>query len=252
MATNLPNESFVKIQIASDKSGKPKEFFLTRFQFEVLFFSIPVVLLWGFASTVILFKILYLSPSPPAVVTNVSTPSIHLGQQLETTKNHQDSLSRPAALIAKNETSTIGYGEKDSRADADKDVVAYRSFKVDDIFHVDLKVSQNSDAGVYTLDLAMQNLTGSEESGVFWVSVLAFNSLGEKIWLTPMPDVKINDMGQALSPERGQGFSFRNFRRSTFELAAPGVDVVKFDEVVIGFQRNGNSPAIAKVNLNSR
>lgn len=252
MATNLPNESFVKIQIASSKSGKPKEFFLTRLQFEVLFFSLPVVLLWGLASTIILIKILYISPPPPVVLTNESTLSTHLGQHTEATKNYQEALSRPGTLIGKNETSTIGQGDKDTRADAEKDVVAYRSFKVDDIFHIDLKVSQNSDSGVYALDLAMQNLTGSEESGIFWISVLAFNSLGEKIWLTPMPEVNINDMGQAVSPERGQAFSFRNFRRSTFDLGVPGVDVVKFDEVVIGFQRNGNSPAIAKVHLNSR
>jgi len=62
VATNSSSKYFVKIQIAATSNSSPKEFLLSRFQFELLFFSLPIIMLWGVISTLILFKTLYFDP----------------------------------------------------------------------------------------------------------------------------------------------------------------------------------------------
>ncbi len=275
MAANSSSKYFVKIQIAATSNSSPKEFLLSRFQFELLFFSLPIIMLWGVISTLILFKTLYFDPPvaplekahsltrqnhAPAVETNPLPTAIEESAQKKSIL--AESTEQPASLP------NLEANPKDNVASAVKEVVqgkqpsiisqpvirelAARSFRVDDIFDVDVSLSKRTSSSSYAMTIAMTNLKNATESGRYWISVLATTDNGKKVWLTPMPEVKINSSGQADQPGRGWAYAFRHFRKNSLELKNVKVKVARFDEVMIGFEREGNSPAIAKVQLIAR
>jgi len=283
--TNSSSKYFVKIQIAATRNSNPKEFLLSRLQFELLFFSIPVIFLWGVVSTLILVKTLYhdrpttaleKGPLPTRaghvqVVETVDSPRVV--QEIPTNKPIAAELKEDKSIAAelKEEEITPKSLEaltKDAEAPVAKvslpgqqlsqisrpliKELATRSFRVDDIFDVDISISKKSNAPSYAMTIAMTNLMSETESGRYWVSALATTDTGKKVWLTPMPEVKINSSGQAEQPKRGWAYAFRHFRKNSLELRNVKMKIVRFEEVMMGFERDGHSPAIAKVQLIAR
>jgi hypothetical protein len=275
VATNSSSKYFVKIQIAATSNSNPKEFLLSRFQFELLFFSLPIIVLWGLISTLILFKNLYFNPptatleKAPSLTQQNHAPVVDtnpLPTAIEESAQKKSILAESADLPAS--LQNLEANPKDTVASAVKEVVqekqtsiisqpairelAARSFRVDDIFDVDVSLSKRTSSSSYAMTIAMTNLKSATESGRYWISVLATTDTGKKVWLTPMPEVKINSSGQADQPRRGWAYAFRHFRKNSLELKNVKVKVARFDEVMIGFEREGNSPAIAKVQLIAR
>jgi hypothetical protein len=248
---------------------------LSRFQFELLFFSLPIIVLWGLISTLILFKNLYFNPptatleKAPSLTQQNHAPVVDtnpLPTAIEESAQKKSILAESADLPAS--LQNLEANPKDTVASAVKEVVqekqtsiisqpvirelAARSFRVDDIFDVDVSLSKRTSSSSYAMTIAMTNLKSATESGRYWISVLATTDTGKKVWLTPMPEVKINSSGQADQPRRGWAYAFRHFRKNSLELKNVKVKVARFDEVMIGFEREGNSPAIAKVQLIAR
>ena len=264
MGTNSSGNYFVKIQIAATRNSNPKEFLLSRLQFELLFFSIPVVFLWGIVSTFILVKTLYIDrPTTAIVKAPLATRATHVPvvdpiisppvvEEVPTTK--------PSATEFKEEE-TVGKSPENVTNEAEAPVakadepekpsteisrpvikeLAARSFRVDDIFDVDISISKKSNASSFAMTIAMTNLMSETESGRYWVSALASTDAGKKVWLTPMPEVKINSSGQAEQPKRGWAYAFRHFRKNSLELKNTKMKIARFEEVMIGFERDGHS-----------
>jgi hypothetical protein len=275
VAANSSSKYFVKIQIAATSNSSPKEFLLSRFQFELLFFSLPIIMLWGVISTLILFKTLYLDPpgSPlekphsltrqnhAAVleITSLPTAIEESAQKKSILAESTDQPSSPPNLEA-NPKGTLAPAAKEVVQEKQPSIIsqpvirelAARSFRVDDIFDVDVSLSKRTNSSSYAMKIAMTNLKSATESGRYWISVLATTDTGKKVWLTPMPEVKINSSGQAAQPGRGLTYEFRHFRKNNLQIKNVKVKVARFDEVMIGFEREGNSPAIAKARLITR
>lgn len=275
MATNSSSKYFVKIQIAATSNSNPKEFLLSRFQFELLFFSLPIIVLWGLISTLILFKTLYFDPPAAPLEKALSLTRQNHAPVVATTSlpTSSEEISQKKSLLAES-TEQLGSlpnpeaNPKDTAAPAAKEVVqekqanivsppairelAARSFRVDDIFDVEVSLARRASSSSYAMTIAMTNLKGATESGRYWISVLATTNAGKKVWLTPMPEVKINSSGQADQPGLGLTYTFRHFRKNNLQLKNVKVKVAKFEEVMIGFEREGNSPAIAKARLIAR
>lgn len=266
---------FVRIHIAATRNTSAKEFRLSRFQFEILFFSIPVILIWGVFSTLILIKTLYvdrpLSVADRAQVkSSMARSSASDLASLSTPTVITEEPKKPSAQIEPEETTSTVIPIIKSESNADANItaeieaptektttialkeLAARSFRVDDIFQIDFVISKKTPKPSYVINIGMTNLKGEAETGRYWVSVLARTESGKKVWLTPMPEVKINSAGQAENPKRGWAYDFRYFRKSELELKNVKSKIDQFDEVMIGFQRNGKSPAIAKVQLGPR
>ena len=279
MTTNHTNKYFVKIQIAATRNSSPKEFLLSRLQFEMLVFLMPVILIWGVISTSILIKTLYIDrPAPtsdraqiPSRMTQPADPSpvVVSSSSIDSHQQTTSIIAEEKDLVTTNKLEAM-INETDAPteklSDQTKPLVAQtppeasssqlltkeiasRSFRVDDIFDVDFSIAKKSNSSSYGMSLAMTNLKGATESGRYWVSVLATTTAGKRVWLTPMPEVKINNSGQAEDPRRGWAYSFRHFRKSGLDLKNVKLKISRFDEVMIGFERDGNSPAIAKVQL---
>lgn len=266
---------FVRIQIAATRNTSAKEFRLSRFQFEVLFFSIPVILIWGVFSTLILIKTLYVDrPSNIADkaqtklssarfgandLAPLSTPTV-INEEPKNTSVELEPAETTSTVTTKEESKTTAGADThpEVKAPTEKSTtsqpkeIAARSFRVDDIFQIDFAISKKSQKPSYAINIGMTNLKNEAETGRYWVSVLATTESGKKVWLTPMPEVKINGSGQAENPKRGWAYDFRYFRKSELELTNAKLKIDRFDEVMIGFQRNGKSPAIAKVQLGPR
>ena len=263
MSAKSTQDYYAKIQIASSSTGTPREIKLSRIQFEVLFLSIPVVLIWGIASTVILIRTLYLSP-PQSELTSRRTelapetqtvleqhPAPAMSQRKRVDAAITTEPTEIATPIQQSQPSLATMPRTNSR-DSATVLVASRAFQVEDLFGIDLKIIAEQERGSFTVDVDMTNMKGLEESGTFWISLQAVTETGDKIWVTPMPDVDIDASGQAELPQLGERFSFRTLRKSKLKLDTSREDILKFDQVMIGFNRNNNSPTIAKVNLNSR
>lgn len=260
VTTGAKKNLFVKIQIGSSGKTPARELGLTRFQFEVFIFLLPVVFLWGLGSTAILIKTLYFDRSKPVylseapkTVVNESVPLLETGTD-ELPVNE----SSPSQIVQKSVDQLEDSGEKASTPAVEKPlkasptIVASRSFKVDDIFNVDFSVARNAARNSYSATLAMTNLKNKTESGRYWFSVLVLTKTNKWVWLTSMPEVRINASGQAQDPKRGRRYSFQNFRKSELELPKYSSDIVRFEKVIIGFERDDNTPAIAKVQLMSK
>lgn len=264
MTSSSRKAHFVKIQIGSSNSPKPREFGLTRWQFEVILLVIPTVFLWGLVSTAILLKTMYFDRS------------FHTAQDtaaLPTSSNPKVPTQESGQLSDYNGMSTRTIAETDAAeeplvkqtADNAEPItptnaitaslplpLASRSFRVDDIFAIDFSITRNSKKESYAATVAMTNLKGTVEAGRYWISVLALTKAGEKVWLTPMPKVRINSSGQAEDPQRGWAYSFKNFRKSDLALPKYTSELVRFEEAVIGFHRDNSPPAITKVQLISK
>lgn len=267
------NKYFVRIQIAATRNTSAKEFRLSRFQFEVLFFSIPVILIWGVFSTLILIKTLYMDrPSNIADkaqtklssarsgandLAPLSTPTV-INVDPRNTSVELEPAETTSSVTTPEESKTTAGTPPEVGAPLEKATViparevAARSFRVDDIFQIDFAISKRTQKPSYAINIGMTNLKNEAETGRYWVSILATTESGKKVWLTPMPEVKINSAGQAENPKRGWAYDFRYFRKSELELTNIKFKIDRFDEVMIGFQRNGKSPAIAKVQLGPR
>lgn len=263
MSAKSTQDHYAKIQIGLSSKGAPKEIKLNRIQFELLFFSIPVVLIWGVASTAILFRTLYLTPAhtrpnPAGEELALQTPTgltrhkLPVASQITTVDEEVSAQpTELSATITKPQQTSESVRRADSSGSTGS-IVASRSFQVEDIFGIDLKIIADQEPGSFTVDVDMKNLKGLEESGTFWISLQAVTQDGEKVWVTPMPDVDVDASGQAELPQLGERFSFRTLRKSRLSLETSLEGILKFDQVMIGFNRNNKSPTIAKVNLSSR
>lgn len=251
---------FVRIQIGSSGKTPPRELGLTRFQFEIFIFLLPVIFLWGLGSTAILIKTLYFDRSNPAHLSEISKAVVNESTPLPAIAADELSLNEnsPSQPTQKPVDHLQGNTEKavtptqTNQTEASASIVASRSFKVDDIFNVDFSVARNRAKNGYSATLAMTNLKSKNESGRYWFSVLALTKTNKWVWLTSMPEVRINSAGQAQDPKRGRLYSFQNFRKSELELPKYSSDIVRFEKVIIGFERDNNTPAIAKVQLMSK
>lgn len=274
---------FIRIQVLTAKNQQPKEFLLSRLQFEILFFSVPIVLVWGVISTSILIKTQYfdrLNPKTnPSMIHEVLPQSSVLSQDAQslgslneptqqihpvgTVVNDANSIGEfegSASEIAALSKKTTGKSEKQNNqktrevplSHSGNKEMASRSFRVDGLFGVDFSISNISNSKNYTMSLAMTNLKGTLETGRYWVSVLVNTNTGKKFWLTPMPEVRINSFGRAEEPKQGLAYAFRSFRKNSLDLNNVNLKITRFEKVVIGFERDGKSPAIANVRLVTR
>jgi hypothetical protein len=257
VTTDAKEKLFVKIQIGSPGKTPPRELGLTRFQFEIFIFLLPVIFLWGLGSTAILIKTLYFDRSKPVDVFEISKtvandPSPLLATGTDELPANKESLSKLTKKSANQIQENASTPKQVKQAEVSAPIVASQSFKVDDIFNVDFSVARNESKNSYSATLAMTNLKNKTESGRYWFSVLALTKTNKWVWLTSMPEVRINPSGQAQDPKRGRLYSFQNFRKSELELPKYSSDIVRFEKVIIGFERDNNTPAIAKVQLMSK
>lgn len=259
-------EPFVRIQIASPSAITPKEIRLSRLQFELILFLIPVILLWGLASTAILVKTLYIdrpqtnsrlvqsrvrstgvfdgdSQNQNIAATNVPTridAEISNSGTLDQSNSNSHSKSEPVTEMP---------SEKQNVTPALAVQRAEKSFEVEHVFGVDVSVErQLSEPGV-SITVAMTNLTKHLESGRYWLALMAVTKKGQKIWLTPMPEVNITNDGEAQNPELGHVYSFRSHRKKKLSVTSRQMDIARFETLVIGFLRTGKSPAMVKTQL---
>lgn len=251
---------FVKIQIGLSGKTPPRELGLTRFQFEIFIFLLPVIFLWGLGSTLILIKTLYFEQSNPAHLSEISKTVVNetilvpaiAENELPANENSPSQLAQKPLDYLQENTEKATTPTQAKQTEASASIIASRSFKVDDIFNVDFSVARNGAKNGYSATLAMTNLKGKTESGRYWFSVLALTKTNKWVWLTSMPEVRINATGQAQDPKRGRLYSFQNFRKSELELPKYSSDIVRFEKVILGFERDNNTPAIAKVQLMSK
>jgi hypothetical protein len=260
MTAGAKKNLFVKIQIGLSGKTPPRELGLTRLQFEIFIFLLPVVFLWGLGSTAILIKTLYfdrpnptyLSDSSKTIVNEtVPLPTI-VADELIVNENSPSQLTQKPTDHSQKNLEKAATPTQPKQTEVSASIVASRSFKVDDIFNVDFSVARNRAKNSYYATLAMTNLKSKTESGRYWFSVLALTKTNKWVWLTSMPEVRINASGQAQDPKRGRLYSFQNFRKSELELPKYSSDIVRFEKVIIGFERDNNTPAIAKVQLMSK
>lgn len=250
MASSSKKNLFVKIQIGLSESKTSREIGLTRLQFEILILLIPVVFLWGVGSTAVLIKTLFIDRPKTTEVSSAAADALPVTKR---DLKANEALTMPLNRHAENQT--LGSPERTSTTlkkdtnRTDTAVVASRSFKVDDIFSIGFSIAKKPGDNGYSAMISMSNLQSKADSGRYWFSVLALTKSDEKIWLTPMPEVRITSAGEAQNPERGRIYAFQNFRKSEFALPKQGHDIVRFEEVIVGFYRDDSTATISKAKL---
>ena len=279
MKSKASSHPFVRIRIGSAESTKFREVKLTRAQFEVCLIVLPVVVIWGIVSTVLLTvnmrdttrrqaeqggtqgakKIATLSvPTEISLVDNgqaKSSSTAHIPQPASAKKTemivsemqHAKILPVSEAPIEK-KTATDPAPQQVSRG---RKIWMQKSFDVDETFAVKSEVfaSSSSSRGPFTLGLAIDNLTQQTQAGRFWIRLAAVTASGDTVWFSATPNVLVGETGNASNPNRGVYFSFRHRRTQNIALKGPDVEVERFTEVLVGFEQSGQEQIVSREKL---
>ena len=268
MKSKKTDETYVKIQIGNEKQSSFKEFNLTRFQYDVAIVLIPVITIWGLGSTTLLFRDLISRRStrqiteiakPPAASINATDHIAGSAAKTEaesTVIQSKSMTSKPestttveqannTAVIASNNQSpdTVSTSVKGSK------LMAANTLTINKTFLIHARIYKKSKTGPFTAVLAFENLTGKLQSGHFWAQAHAISIDGRDLWYSVTPDVTIDGDGNANNPKSGRGFSFRHFREQEMSLQGPTAEVLKFSEIIIGFERPSHEQLTGKISF---
>ena len=249
MKTKTEPPHFVRIRIGASDNSHHREWFLSRFQFELILITVPVFFIWGIVSTGILIRGL---PATGIQGTNDFVATKDSAESADDSISQKSAKPAPAGQVV----STTAVPDAVSLSSSPSNfapeapatnVLVKASFTMSGAIKVNSKIYERSDNSDFRMSLDLKNLTDEKLKGKISIQVFALSLSGA----TLVFDAASIDAATTTfaSGERFLSYSFTNVRSQVLVLAGKSAEVAKFVSLVVTLVQDGQTPTEEKVDF---